>query len=183
MFHRTVAAFAISFAWIVPGGAQEPSGGEQPEDAAGGAGPGTEATEEIVVTGSRVRRKDLATPAPVTILGREEITRSGHVSIGEVLQLLPEQANTNNRQWNNGGDGTTRVSLRGLGAHRTLVLLNGRRLVAGGNGADVSANLGAIPASAVERVEVLKDGASPVYEPHAELPEGRGVRTPRGPYS
>src|SRR5690242_17600770 len=52
------------------------------------------ATEEIVVTGTRVRRKDLNTPAPVTVLSRDQITASGKISIGEFLQALPEQGNT-----------------------------------------------------------------------------------------
>lgn len=168
MFHRTVAAFAFSIAGGIPAaGAQEtpsvqggPTGQPIQQE---GPRPRPEATEEIVVTGSRVKRRDLTTPAPVVIVSREEFLRTGRVSVGDVLQLLPEQANANNRSWNNGGDGTTRVSLRGLGPHRTLVLLNGRRVVAGGNGADVSADVGVLPASAVERIEVLKDGASPIY--------------------
>ena len=73
------------------------------------------------------------------------------------------QSNAINTQANNGGDGSTRVSLRGLGSNRTLVLVNGRRFVPGGTGANSSVDLNAIPASVIERVEVLKDGASAVY--------------------
>lgn len=119
--------------------------------------------EEIVVTGSRIRRKDLSTPAPVTVLSREQLVASGKVSIGDFLQSLPEQANAINTAVNNGGDGSTRVNLRGVGANRTLVLVNGRRLVPGGTGADGSADLNSIPTAAIERIEVLKDGASAVY--------------------
>ncbi len=124
--------------------------------------------EEVVVTGTRVRRKDLTTPAPVTVIGRDQIEASGKVSIGEFLQLLPEQGNAPNFQLNNGGatygaDGATRVNLRSLGVNRTLVLVNGRRFVASGLGADASVDLNTIPAAAVERVEILKDGASAVY--------------------
>jgi len=72
-------------------------------------------SEEILVIGSRVRRKDLTTPAPVTVVTREEILASGKVSLGEFLQSLPEQGNARNTQFNSGGDGSTRVSLRGLG--------------------------------------------------------------------
>ena len=122
-----------------------------------------EATEEIVVTGSRIRRKDLTTPAPVTVISREQVTGSGKVSIGDFLQSLPEQGNAINTQVNNGGDGSTRISLRGLGQARTLVLLNGRRFVAGGTGADSSVDLNTIPTAAIERIEILKDGASAVY--------------------
>jgi outer membrane receptor protein involved in Fe transport len=119
--------------------------------------------EEIVVTGSRIRRKDLSTPAPVTVLSREQVVASGKVSIGDFLQSLPEQSNAINTGVNNGGDGATRVNLRGVGTNRTLVLVNGRRLVPGGTGADGSADLNSIPTASIERIEVLKDGASAVY--------------------
>src|SRR5262249_41893767 len=75
----------------------------------------------------------------------------------------PAQSNAINVQFNNGGDGSTRVNLRGLGAQRTLVLLNGRRVVPGGIGADSSVDLNAIPLALIERVEGLKDGASAIY--------------------
>src|SRR6266571_1385978 len=121
------------------------------------------AEEEIIVTGSRIRRKDLTTPAPVTVISREQVVASGKVSIGDFLHSLPEQGNAINTSVNNGGDGSTRVSLRGLGTSRTLVLLNGRRMVPGGTGADSSVDLNSIPTAAIERIEVLKDGASAVY--------------------
>ena len=119
--------------------------------------------EAITVTGSRIKSDEHLTPAPVVVLSRNEIKVRGLASIGDVLQTLTVQSNAINTQANNGGDGSTRISLRGLGAHRTLVLLNGRRFVPGGTGANSSVDLNAIPASAVERVEVLKDGASAVY--------------------
>ncbi len=121
--------------------------------------------EEVVVTGSRLRRKDLNSPAPVEIFNREQLQASGKVNLGDFLQSQPFQSNGTNSQWNNGGDGSLRVSLRGLGARRTLVLLNGRRFVPGGTGANDSVDLGAIPSAAVERVEVLLDGASPSTAP------------------
>src|SRR5712692_1971247 len=128
------------------------------------AAPKKSATEEIVVTGTRVRRKDLNTPAPVTVLSRDQISASGKVSLGEFLQALPEQGNSGaNAQVNNGNDGSIRVSLRSLGPQRTLVLVNGRRMVPGGTGANSSADLGTIPTAAIERIEVLKDGASAIY--------------------
>ncbi len=119
--------------------------------------------EEIIVTGSRLRRKDLTTPAPVTVINREQVLASGRVSIGDFLQTLPQQGNALNTSVNNGGNGSTRVSLRSLGAARTLVLLNGRRMVPGGNGADDSVDLNSIPSAAIEQIEVLRDGASAVY--------------------
>jgi len=119
--------------------------------------------EEIVVTGSRVRRMDLTAPSPVTVLSRQDIVESGRTTIGEFLQLLPQQVSGLNQQVNNGGDGSTRIDLRGLGTQRTLVLLNGRRMVYGGTGANASVDFSAIPAAAVDRIEVLPDGASAIY--------------------
>src|SRR5713101_699319 len=136
----------------------------QPDTTATPEATGKRAAEEtIIVTGSRIRRKDLTTPAPVTVISREQVIASGKVSIGDFLQSLPEQGNAINTNVNNGGDGSTRVSLRGLGSDRTLVLLNGRRMVPGGTGANTSVDLNSIPTAAIERIEVLKDGASAVY--------------------
>jgi outer membrane receptor protein involved in Fe transport len=124
------------------------------------------ASEEIIVTGSRVRRKDLTTPAPVTVISKEQITASGIASIGDFLQQMPEQGGATNTNVNNGGDGQTQISLRNLGAQRTLVLVDGKRWVNGGSGAGTTiaaVDLNSIPASAIERIEVLKDGASALY--------------------
>ena len=123
--------------------------------------------EEVVVTGSRIRRKDFTTPAPVTVISHEQIMSAGKVTIAEFLQNLPEQGNSMNQNANNGSTGLTTINLRGLDSAfgpRTLVLLNGRRLVAAaapGTGAFV--DLGQIPSSAIERIEILKDGASAIY--------------------
>ena len=84
------------------------------------------------------------TAAPVTVLNRTQIESSGRPSIGDILQSIPEQSNAINTQFNNGGDGATRINLRGLGTARTLVLVNGRRFVAGGTGADASVDLNSI---------------------------------------
>jgi iron complex outermembrane recepter protein len=133
-------------------------------DAAKPKKPGEEEyVEEIVVTGSRIPRVELTTAAPVTVLNRTQIESSGRPSIGDILQSIPEQSNAINTQFNNGGDGSTRINLRGLGTARTLVLVNGRRFVAGGTGADISVDLNSIPTSAIQRIEILKDGASAVY--------------------
>ena len=125
-------------------------------------------TEEVVVTGSRIRRKDLTTPAPVTVVTREQFESSGRMTIGDFLQTMPEQGNAPNFQLNTGGinygaDGATRINLRSLGVQRTLVLINGRRVVPGGLGASAGVDLNTIPTEAIDRVEVLKDGASAVY--------------------
>ena len=119
--------------------------------------------QEVTVTGSRIKSEESLSPAPVVVMSAEEIRAQGLASIGDVLQTLTVQSNAINTQANNSGDGSTRISLRGLGAQRTLVLLNGRRYVPGGTGANASADLNSIPASVIDRVEVLKDGASAVY--------------------
>jgi len=123
------------------------------------------AQEEIVVTGSRVRRKDLTTPAPVTVISREQIMSSSQPTIGAFLQQLPEQGGALNTNVNNGGDGSTQINLRDLGSQRTLVLVDGKRMVASGVGSGSApvVDLNSIPTSAVERVEILKDGGSAVY--------------------
>jgi len=129
----------------------------------------TTVEESILVTGSRIRRKDLTTPAPVAVFSREDFEVSGKVTLGEFLQAMPEQGNAPNFQLNNGGatydaDGATRINLRSLGVSRTLVLVNGRRLPSSGFGASsASPDLNTIPTAAVERIEVLKDGASAIY--------------------
>ncbi len=119
--------------------------------------------EVIVVTGSAIERKELTTPSPVSIIDREKLESAGIANVGDILQKLPSQGNALNAQNNNAGDGSTRVDLRSLGTARTLVLLNGRRMVAGGLGADASPDIGSIPLAIIERVEVLKDGASAIY--------------------
>ncbi len=121
------------------------------------------AGEVIEVTGSMIERRELTTAAPISVLDKADLEGAGLATIGDILQNLPAQSNAINAQANNGGDGSTRVNVRGLGTNRTLVLLNGRRVVPGGTGADASVDLNAIPLAVIERVEVLKDGASAVY--------------------
>ena len=120
-------------------------------------------TEVISVTATSVEHKLFTGRAPVTVVTRNDLNVSGRATIGDILQSLPAQANAANAQVNAGGDGTTRINLRGLGAPRTLVLVNGRRMVNGGPGADAAVDLNAIPLPAIERVEILKDGASAIY--------------------
>lgn len=125
------------------------------------------AAAEIVVTGSRIRRQDLAGVGPATVVSAEQIENTGIVNIETVLQRLPANAGFAGNQtaayWADNGWGTAQVNLRGLGIKRTLVLLNGRRLVAGGTGANSSPDLNMIPVAALQRTDVLKDGASAIY--------------------
>lgn len=122
---------------------------------------------DIVVTGSRIRRQDLAGVGPATVVSAEQIENTGIVNVETLLQRLPANAgfagNQTSAYWTGNGYGTAQVNLRGLGIKRTLVLLNGRRLVAGGTGANSSPDLNMIPVVALERTDVLKDGASAIY--------------------
>ncbi len=121
----------------------------------------------ITVTGSHIKRAAISGVGPVTVIDRETIERSGATSVETLLQRIPASAgfagNQANAYWAENGYGTTQVNLRGLGINRTLVLLNGRRVVNGGTGANSSVDLNIIPIAMVERIEVLKDGASAIY--------------------
>jgi outer membrane receptor protein involved in Fe transport len=120
-------------------------------------------TEVISVTGTTLEHQLFTGRAPVSVITRADLAAAGRATLGDILQSIPTQSNAANAQVNAGGDGTTRINLRGLGAPRTLVLLNGRRIVTGGAGADASVDLNAIPLPVIERVEILKDGASAIY--------------------
>jgi outer membrane receptor protein involved in Fe transport len=120
-------------------------------------------TEVITVTGSLIGRKEVDSPSPITVVDKDKLNSAGVTNVGDILQKIPAQGNAINAQNNNGGDGSTRINLRALGTGRTLVLMNGRRVVASGTGADDSVDIGTIPLAMIERVEVLKDGASAIY--------------------
>ncbi|QSX76469.1 TonB-dependent receptor [Lysobacter arenosi] len=136
------------------------------QEAPAQAGPATEDTtttlDRIEVTGSRIKRADIETSQPIFSLSRDEIQAQGLTSIGDVIQNITANGSTLNSAFNNAGNGETRVSLRNLGSNRTLVLVNGRRWV-GGTGLGGAVDLNTIPTAAVERIEVLKDGASTIY--------------------
>jgi outer membrane receptor protein involved in Fe transport len=123
--------------------------------------------DEIIVTGSRIKRVDIEGVGPATVIGAPEIAKSGVVNVEALLQRMPAAAGyaggSGNAYWAARGWGTATVNLRGLGINRTLVLLNGRRLVNGGTGANSAPDLNTIPSSIIGRIEVLKDGASAIY--------------------
>lgn len=129
-----------------------------------------DAIDEIVTTGSRIPRSEFTSASPVQIIDMENSTLSGLVDVTDVLQGSTVAANAT--QINNllsgfvvpGGSGVNTLDLRGLGAGKTLVLLNGRRLnAAGTRGTVASVDLNTLPASVIKRVEILKDGASSIY--------------------
>ena len=126
-----------------------------------------EAIERIEVTGSKIKRLDLESASPVTVIEAADIAMSGLSNVEELLQELTVSAgpagNATNAYWTSNGYATAQINLRGLGIKRTLTLLNGRRLVAGGTGANDSPDLNMIPVALIERIEVLTDGASAIY--------------------
>ena len=119
--------------------------------------------EEVIVTGSRVRRVDAESASPIITIDQAAIEKTGVQSAGDLLQRLPtvSGAATNPAVNNGGGFGEANVELRGLDAKRTLVLLNGRRL--GLVGASDATDINLIPVNLIERVDVLKEGAGAIY--------------------
>ena len=127
--------------------------------------------DKIEVTGSNIKRVDSETPSPIQVITRADIQKSGANSVAELLRDIPSIAGGSLNDFNAGNGfarGTQSVSLRGLGSVATLVLVNGRRVetapVADPNlGQGSSFNLNVIPVGAIERIEILKDGASAIY--------------------
>jgi len=130
----------------------------------------TQSLERVEITGSNIKRVDAETASPVQIITKKEIDQVGKATIAEYLQTLTADGQgsvpfTFGRGF--AGGSASGISLRGLGANLTLVLVNGRRLNSTVLGDDVGSkpfvDLNQIPVEAIERVEVLKDGASSIY--------------------
>lgn len=120
-----------------------------------------EASEAIVVTGSRIARRDLSSTSPVTIVPAEEFRLSGAINVEQVLNTLPQVLPGNTSFSNNPGNGSVTLNLRNLGAARTLVLVNGRRWMFFDTNQIVDLNT--IPQFLLEGVEVVTGGQSAVY--------------------
>ena len=132
-----------------------------PQTATGGA---------IVITGSRIRRNNFTTPQNIDVYTRDDTILSGTRNTTETLQSATVTSGTAQISSSflgfisDNGQGANVVGLRGLGSQRTLVLLNGRRLAPAGVGANlVAADLNVLPTSVVQRIEVLREGASSIY--------------------
>lgn len=125
--------------------------------------------ERVEVTGSNIRRTDMETVQPVAIITREEIERSGRSTVSELLQNLPINSSSFSEGTGAGNSfspGTAGISLRGLGVNATLVLINGRRVANypfAQNIDEAFADLNSIPITAIERIDILKAGASAIY--------------------
>ena len=145
--------------------AQEANGPAQPPATATAA---ATPTQEVIVTGSRIIEPGLTSVSPVATVAAPEIRASGATRIEDMLNALPQVMADQGAGVSNGATGEATVNLRGLGVQRTLVLINGRRLMPGDpappqlNGFS-AADLNNIPAALVDRVDILTGGASSVY--------------------
>ncbi len=121
-----------------------------------------EAQDLIVVTGSRIAQPQLTSATPLTVVSAAEIRNTGSSRIEDLVNSLPQVFAGQSANLSNGANGTATVNLRGLGTTRTLVLVNGKRLVPGDPSSPV-ADLNFIPAFLVQRIDVLTGGASSTY--------------------
>ena len=137
-----------AFAQVVPS-AQPNTAAEKAE---------ADAAEEVVVTGTRIRRPDLVSNSPTTTVNAQELTLQGANNIENVLNRLPQFTADANETVSNSSDGTANVNLRNLGANRVLTLINGQRMLPA-----QAMDLNFIPSAIVERVDVVTGGASAVY--------------------
>lgn len=138
---------------------------------------GADELEEVVVTGSRIRRDPLNEPTAIMELDKADIVNTGSTNLGDALQNLPITGSAPNSQFNVPGNsgfpsdgagigaGSVQLSLRNVEAKRTLVLVDGKRWVAGASASGVpgTVDLNTIPDNIIQRIEILQDGASAIY--------------------
>jgi iron complex outermembrane recepter protein len=155
LFANAAAAAAVPLAYA------DAEGPAAPAEEAPAAAPIT----EVVVTGSRIVEPGLTSVSPVTTVSSEQIKASGVSRIEDLLNTMPQVMGSMTGDLSNGATGEATVNLRGLGDQRTLVLINGRRLMPGDptSGSSSAPDLNNIPAALVERVDVLTGGASSTY--------------------
>lgn len=160
MFKTKELAKAVRFALL--GGAVATAMTSLPILAAEG-----EEVERIEVTGSRLKRTDMETPVPVTVITRDQISKMGAVNVADVLNTSPVAIATSNQTTSTFSTttvGLNTTALRNLGESRTLVLVNGRRFVSGVDpSTGYAVDLNAIPAAMIERIEILKSASSAIY--------------------
>lgn len=154
----TAAAVAASLGFPALAVAQDVQQNAETEQA-------EEQIERIVTTGSRIARPELSQAAPILSLGEEDIEKFGSPDLGQILAELPAVGATNtligNRE-SSASAGISAADLRRLGANRTLVLVDGKRHVAGSPGS-ASVDLSTIPSGMIERIEIMTGGASAIY--------------------
>src|SRR5438093_3491653 len=162
-----VAAVAFPLIIAMSARAQEPPPPPPPPTtgtnvAPTGGAPATEATaERVIVTGSNIPTAEEVGPNPVDTYRRDDITRLGVRTPTDLVLRIPSATGSNTTENNtNGGDGSTRISLRGIDPKETLVLQDGRRLAYAGT---ASVDFNRFPLGLIDHIDILKDGASPVY--------------------
>ena len=153
LLKATVAPAAIGLAMTaMPSFAQEAAQATAEESA----------PQAIVVTGSRIASPNLTSVSPVTVVSNEDVKITGTTRVEDLINSLPQVFAGQGSNVSNGATGTATLNLRGLGSDRTLVLVNGRRVVPG-DPSSSAADINIIPASMLKRVDVLTGGASSVY--------------------
>ena len=172
-YSRSPLALALASVLLLPAGnalAQSTEAEQDQQEQEETKQDDTQTLDKVVVTGSRIAKDTFNSVSPVQVINREESTLAGFNSTAGVLQSTAvtggsEQINNSYGGFVvNGGPGVNTLSLRGLGATRTLLLLNGRRVSpAGSRGAVGSADLNVLPNIMIDHIEVLKDGASSIY--------------------
>jgi iron complex outermembrane recepter protein len=141
---------------------QPQSGPVEASDQSGPTSTGDPSDTNVVVTGTRIRAPNLTAVSPVTVVNSQEIRLQGVTRTEDLINSLPQAFAGQGGNLANGASGTATVDLRGLGPDRTLVLINGRRLVPG-DPSTPNPDINVVPAALVDRVEVLTGGASSVY--------------------
>jgi len=127
---------------------------------------GSDEISEVVVTGTRIPSPNLESVSPVTAVSAAEIKATGVTRVEDMINSLPQAFAAQGAALSNGSTGTATINLRGLGATRTQVLIDGRRLMPGTpntSGGSLAADINFIPSALIERVDVLTGGASAVY--------------------
>jgi iron complex outermembrane receptor protein len=126
-----------------------------------------EQTETVVVTGSRIPSTNFTSVSPISVATADQIAQTSSFNLEDVLVKLtgPDNTNGSSKTTNNGGEGVSNIGLRNMGPARTLILIDGQRLipVMSSNSTTTVPDLNAVPISMIDRVEVLRDGASSIY--------------------
>ena len=126
--------------------------------------------ERIEVTGSRIKRTDIEGPSPIQSISKDDIANMGFDNLQQLLERMPANGagafSTRGNSQDSTANGGASISLRGLGPDATLVLINGRRVAASAFAEGITnsfVDINNIPVSAIERIDILKDGASAIY--------------------
>lgn len=162
---RAAWAVTVSAAAVLAGGAVQAARAQD----AGPAAAATQAVQTVVVTGSRIQRAGLETVVPITVVDQNAIETRGALLPSELLTALPSVVNLPENETRLGSSGArgdnANLNLRNMGATATLILVNGRRMAINPFTAGLSqaVNINHLPTQGIERIEVLRDGASSIY--------------------